>query len=227
MPERETISFFGFRIGRFLFLLVSMVLMLTLRPFLLGFVGVKLLMEIFLCLILVSGAYAVSEKKSTFLIGLTLLVPTLAGIWANYVFELPVAAFVSLQALEALFLAYIAVVIVYSLFRGREITADTIFGAVCVYFLIGFFWALVFSILETLQPGSFQIPEGLDTTLSHFVYYSCVTLTTLGYGDITPITPPARSLALLEAIIGQLYLAIMIAGLVGIFISQSINNKSR
>lgn len=94
-------------------------------------------------------------------------------------------------------------------------------GAICVYFMIGLLWALIFSTLELLQPGSFQMPQGQGTELSHFSYYSYVTLTTLGYGDITPISPPARSLALLEAIMGPLYIAVLIARLVGIHIVQS------
>ena len=95
-----------------------------------------------------------------------------------------------------------------------------IMGAICVYFLIGLIWADVFFILETLQPGSFQIPPEQvgQATLDYFSY---VTLTTLGYGDITPISAPARSLSLLEAMMGQLYLAVLIARLVGIHIAQS------
>lgn len=73
---------------------------------------------------------------------------------------------------------------------------------------------------ETFQPGSFQMPQGTINQAT-FTYYSYVTLTTLGYGDITPISTPARSLALLEAMMGQLYLAVLIARLVGIHIAQS------
>jgi len=125
------------------------------------------------------------------------------------------------NALGALFLAYTATIILAHLFAEDEITSDVIMGAICVYFLIGLIWAFVFSTLEMLQPGSFQMPQGTGTELSNFSYYSYVTLTTLGYGDITPISAPARSLALLEAIMGQLYIAILIARLVGIHISQS------
>jgi hypothetical protein len=72
-----------------------------------------------------------------------------------------------------------------------------------------------------LQPGSFQIAQDIDISYSHFTYYSFVTLTTLGYGDITPLSYPARSLSTVEAVTGQLYLAVMIAGLLGAYISQS------
>jgi hypothetical protein len=97
-------------------------------------------------------------------------------------------------------------------------------GAICVYFLVGIVWALLYSTLEFFQPGSFQMPQGTvnqATSQATFTYYSYVTLTTLGYGEITPISGPARSFALLEAMMGQLYLAVLIARLVGIHIAQS------
>jgi hypothetical protein len=82
--------------------------------------------------------------------------------------------------------------------------------------------------LETIQPGSFSAGEILEQHQRiAFTYYSFVTLTTLGYGDINPLSPQAGTLAILEAIIGQLYLAVLIARLVGMHISQSRENKAR
>jgi hypothetical protein len=125
--------------------------------------------------------------------------------------------------LGILFVGFTAVIILIHLFQEKEITVDVFSGAICVYFLLGFMWAFAYTLLEVMSPGSFQTSQGLGAGLSEFVYYSFVTMTTLGYGDITPISSPARSLSLLEAIIGQLYLAVMIARLVGIHIAQSIN----
>jgi hypothetical protein len=110
--------------------------------------------------------------------------------------------------------------ILFHLFREDRITSDLIMGAICVYFLVGIVWALLYSTLEFFQPGSFQMPQG-TVSQATFTYYSYVTLTTLGYGEITPISGPARSFALLEAMMGQLYLAVLIARLVGIHIAQS------
>ena len=99
---------------------------------------------------------------------------------------------------------------------------NRIMGAVCVYLLIGILWSLVYLIVNIIYPGSFI---GLDaTTLEHraseLLYYSFITLTTVGYGEITPIKPIARSAAYLEAIVGQVYLVVMLAGLVGAFIAR-------
>ena len=106
-------------------------------------------------------------------------------------------------------------------------TADTIFGAVAVYLLYGVAMALMFQFVNNVAPGSVisSVGEAYSLTERHdqfseFLYFSFVTLTSVGYGDLTPISAPARSLAMLEGVIGQLYLAILIARLVGIHVAQ-------
>jgi hypothetical protein len=100
--------------------------------------------------------------------------------------------------------------------RRTRPVPDRIVGAICVYILIGLAWAKGYEILDGLLPGSFRFPA--DTAWAtpgpdRYMYLSFVTLATLGYGDITPMTPLAGTLAWLEAITGQLYLAITIAQL--------------
>ncbi len=225
MVKEIRIPFTQVRVGRFLFLLISIVLAFVLRPFLEGYIGINVLMDIFFSVIFFSAIYAVSEKKGYFLIGLLLALPVLLAGWSTYFVEIPSALLVD-KLFGAVFWAYTATIILVHLFREKKITADLIMGSICVYFLIGLMWAYFFSILEIVQPGSFQISQGYDSDLSHFSYYSYVTMTTLGYGDITPISSPARNLAILEAIMGQLYLAILIARLVGVHIAQSLRKDS-
>ena len=213
------------RLGRFLFLLISILLLFVVRPFLEGYIGIKLLLDIFFSFILFSGIYAVSQKKYHFIIALFIAFPPFALLWSLYLVESAPLNVVR-NCFFILFYAYIAIIILSYIFREKEVTADLIMGAVCVYFFIGLMWALVFSVLESLQPGSFRVGQGLTTDIVNFVYYSFVTQTTLGYGDITPITAPARSLSLLEAVIGQLYLAVLIARLVGVHIAQSSHEQS-
>ena len=119
------------------------------------------------------------------------------------------------------------VLVLKYLSEEEEITTNVIAGAICGYLLIGLMWANFFSVLEILQPGSFKTSENANTELSYFTYYSYVTLTTLGFGDITPITSQARSLSVLEAIAGPIYLAVLVARLVGMSISQSLRKESR
>ena len=104
-----------------------------------------------------------------------------------------------------------------------NISANRIIGAVCVYLMLGVIWALTYSLLEAGIPGSFA---GLSEQAAgskwdpDWVYFSFVTLTTLGYGDILPVTSSARAMAYFEAIVGQFYLAVLVAGLVGAYRSE-------
>jgi voltage-gated potassium channel len=205
---------------RFLILLIALLLFFVLRPFLEGFARVTFLMNIFVSVILFCGLYAVSRKKSVFVIALLIALPIFGAEWMNNFVEMPYLSLLA-KMLGALFYAYTSIIILTYIFREKEITPEPIYGAICVYFLMGLMWACIFFVLETLQPGSFQMDLGEAPSFSHFSYYSFVTLTTLGYGDITPLSHPARSLSTTEAITGQLYLAVMVAGLMGKYISQS------
>jgi hypothetical protein len=225
MTQNLRLPFTQIRIGRFLFLLISIGLMLVLRPFLEGFIRLSYLMDIFFTAIFLSAVYAVSQKKGIFFVALLIALLTVALLWFNDLTGISSFGLAG-NILGTFFLAFTAIMILSYLFREDEITGDMIMGAICVYFLFGLIWAFVFSILEMTQPGSFQMPGGIIDKRS-FTYFSYVTLTTLGYGDITPISTPARSLALLEAMVGQLYLAVLVARLVGLHISQSMMKKSR
>jgi len=193
--------------------------MFVLRPFLEDYLSIRYLMGIFLLVIFMSAVYAVSQKRSTFVIALLLALLTEALELSGYLTGISSLDILS-DIVAGLLLAYTATIILFYLFSEERITGDMIMGAICVYFLMGLIWSLVFFNLEMLQPGSFQMPQGTPNQVT-FTYYSYVTLTTLGYGDMTPVSGPARSLALLEAMMGQLYLAVLIARLVGIHIAQS------
>jgi len=104
-------------------------------------------------------------------------------------------------------------------FEAKSVTGHTIYGAVSIYLLIGMLWALIYGIFNDLDPAAFSntiSTNGLG--MADFVYFSFVTMTTLGYGDITPTSPALRSITVFEAIIGQLYIAIMIGRLASIFV---------
>ncbi len=211
---------------RFLFLLVSILLLLALQPFLVGFVGLSKLLNIFLSAVLISAVYAVSMKKQTAIVGFLLAVPMFLGMWSHQFVSMPRLHLLSL-AFGILFLGYIVIHILGYIFCAEQISRDVIYGALVVYLLLGILWSFSYTLLEGLQPGSFNIPVGQTGEMRElFFYYSFITLTTLGYGDITPLSAPANSLSLLEAVVGQLYLAVLVARLVGVHIAQAMDNKS-
>ena len=114
------------------------------------------------------------------------------------------------------------------LFTAGPINSNRLLGAVSIYLLLGLIWAVVYVGILEVDPAAFRGNGGGPwlESFPEFVYFSFVSLTTLGYGDISPASPIARFVVYLEAILGQLYLAIMVAGLVGIGISDRIANKS-
>jgi len=133
-------------------------------------------------------------------------------------------------AAEILFLGYVLIVVERAVFHSREVTSDILCGAVCVYLLFGVLAGFVFLLIEHLAPGSFLISNlGVNPVLQEKVfihdpgwllYFSFVTLTTVGYGDVLPANAIARSAAVLVAVIGQILLMVQIARLVGLHVAQ-------
>lgn len=103
------------------------------------------------------------------------------------------------------------------LFTG-EIDGNKILGAICLYLLMGLIWAVVYTLIELNFPTSFTNIKGTSewfTLFPNFIYFSFVTITTLGFGDISPLLPMSKVIVYLEAVVGQFYLAILVASLVG------------
>lgn len=114
------------------------------------------------------------------------------------------------------------VVLVRRIASRSTVTAETVKGGIGVYFLIGLLFTLVYLVLYQFDPEAYaNVAEpGAD-----LFYYSFVTLTTLGYGDVTPVSAYAKNLAILEALVGQIYLAVFIAQLVGLRLAERLSGK--
>ena len=216
----------------FLGLLICLVSVLLVAPFLQRYSPTVPVLRLFLTAVLLFSIYAFIKEKRALIIASLLAVPAFASNWASFFLNTSATHFIK-DIFGALFFGYITVTILLGIFKKKTITSDLIYGSICVYLLIGLAWAYIYSALENIFPGSFNFASnhlqanpslnGGQIPLSLFLYYSYVTLTTLGYGDITPMTPPAQSISILEAITGQFYLAILVARLVGIFISKKSN----
>jgi Ion channel len=131
-----------------------------------------------------------------------------------------------------LFFAFVTWNQLRSVLRQREVTNETLSMAISVYLLLGFTWGILYIVIFQLQPEAFSFgasaqPLPLMESRQHlfpiFIYFSLTTLATIGYGDITPLSLQARYAAVAEGIAGQLYLAILVARLVGMHMSRSAN----
>ncbi len=210
---------------RFLYLLITLVAFLTLVPVLeeLGYGG--MIFTIFLSTILLSAVYAVSESRGHFLLALILAGPAFVLRWVYNFLGTPWLALVS-DVLSFLFLLLVAMLILTHVLKDEKVNSEKIFGALSVYLLLGVIWAMLFIMVEFLVPGSLRHGQEQALTGAEMVYYSFVTLTTLGYGDIVPVSPSARALATLEALTGQLYLTVLVARLVALHITHSSRRRS-
>ena len=116
-------------------------------------------------------------------------------------------------------------------FRTKRVTLDSIFGAAAVYLLIAAWFAVLHMLLLHFNPGSFRIPDATPETpgvvRADLLYFSLITLVTVGYGDIVPVTPVARMVSAFEGVVGQFYVAAVVAMLVARYISQNIEEDER
>ncbi len=215
--------------GNFHLFLLFLSLQILVYPFLRADFTDRILVNVLLGALLVSGVLAFVQKRRVMIAALLLAVLTLVVTLVDLVAPGP-GLMIARQSLLAAFLVLAAGVLLKVVLGKGPVTGDKLSGAVCVYLLIGVIWSLLFGILEIAAPGSLHFPDadaGVQEALrtgapqGAMTYFSFVTLTTLGYGDIVPVSQAARSLAWVEALLGQLYLTILVARLVGLHMTHS------
>lgn len=177
--------------------------------------------------LLASALYAVNDNRLLFRSLAILILPLLALNWLidpDSVHE--ILERFSIVATEVFFVAVMIAVFI-RVIRSRTVTTDVIFGSIAVYLLFGFVMAMTYQLANGIDAGNIitgitDVAGSSDRQggFADYLYFSFVTLTSVGYGDLAPISPAARSLAMFEGIVGQLYVAILIARLVGIHVAQ-------
>lgn len=219
-----------FRQWRYLLLLGALLALMVIQPIASGFGIVESLFDVLLVFVLVMLILALAEDKVWRVAARILCIPAATlSIGGHF---LPLSAQVisvtTGHAIGALFFVAVAGRIVQSIFISRDVSLDSIFGAICGYLLLGVAWALTYVMIHAANPESFQFGDIVrqqmeqgDYCRNVFIYYSFVTLTTVGYGDVTPLSIPARTLSWVEALTGQLYLAVLIAGLISALVARN------
>jgi hypothetical protein len=199
--------------GLSIFAALLVALVFVLPPFLPPVTGRSLAADSVFALVLLTGVLALSERGLAWRLLMAATLVVVAVFLASWM--VPVAEHV-IQVAELASLVLLLVVVLGQTFRQGKVTLHRILGGISAYLLLGVMWAGAYALVETLHPGSFS--RAVDVAGGHrgWVYFSFVTLTTVGYGDILPVHPAARSLAMLEAVTGPLYIAILLARLVSL-----------
>jgi energy-converting hydrogenase Eha subunit C len=208
---------------RFAYLTKSLVILILAYPYLELNIAGQAVMTVITIFVMLSLILAVSDTKRNIIIALCLAVPWFVTLIINFpLFEIEREIVIRKEIVFAVLLFFFTTITIFvHLLKSREVTSEILFAAVCVYLLIGLTWGALYVFIELVAPGSFvDTSDEIAITSPRFLFFSYITLTTVGYGTLIPVTDQARSIALLEAVIGQLYLAIMVARLVGLHISK-------
>jgi voltage-gated potassium channel len=219
---------------RFALVLLASLLLAVAQPLMSGLFSEEGSFDLLFSLLIVAVLLLVFEEKEHRRTAVAFGLAAFVSVWLGQVVSGPAGGLFLIGAylLAICFLAFA----LYRILRAvlvQHASSDAIFGAVCGYLLLGIIWSLTYNAVEAAAPGSFRVPaaERADAAPGRvnrgiLTYYSFITLSTAGYGDVTPTTPLTRTLAWMEAIAGQFYLAVLVAGLVGFKVTQAMRDCS-
>jgi hypothetical protein len=219
---------------KFQSLLLALGMLLIVYPLLRSAFSTRMLLDVLLTIVFLAAFFMIFSQSQLRWLALMLAVPTLVGAWIHYVLPgLPrLPLLVGFHLVAAVFFAFTVATILRVIHKQASVSADAIYGALCGYLLVGLAFAHLYCLTESINPKSFQGNEPLSIQLQEedrqyftLVYFSLVTLTSVGYGDITPGSGTARSLAVVEAILGQFYIAVLIGELIGKRVSQAMSRQ--
>ena len=204
-------------------LLIALAAMFIVLPFVDELPNGNLIESVIFSLVLIAGIHALGGTWRTQLAAVTLALPALFSRWINHLSPGLIPPYFGLLVS----LIFVTLVIAHLLrFIGQSpvVTSEVLCSAVAGYLLVALFWSFAYTMLATFRPGAFVYSDPLvaDTTMSGFIalYFSVQVLTTTTFGDVTPASNVARMMTLVEAISGVLYLAILLARLVGVYSSS-------
>jgi len=201
------------------FLLLALIALILLYPYFQEGVLARVSLAVLFLLVLIGGAFAIRQSRPVLIVKIGLALAGLALEWTALwrgnttllvLAGIPYAAFLAVTIGE---------VLGYILRRG-PVTADKLHGALAGYIMLALLWAFIYALIERLSPGSFgpnRIDLGQPGAFFQLIYFSLTTLTTTGFGDITPMTNQARSFVMVEEFAGLFFVGVVIARLAGLY----------
>jgi len=213
---------------RFFVLLLFLVSTLLLPPYFEGLRAFNIVWKLVLTGSLLAAMASVGGKRTVMVPGLILLVPSVLMVWVEAVSGVNTWATYLDNLTTICFLGFICFHLGRYIVQSRQVSLNIIYASLCIYLLVGLIWAAIYANMQLYFGDAFIFAHeesftGTKNLMSQFTYFSFVTLTSLGYGDITPSSRVAQSWVVAEAIFGQFYIAVVLARLVSLHTDNSKN----
>ena len=209
-------------------LLIALGLLFFSLPFVEEIKGGDIIVSILLSVVLISAVLAVANRRRTFVVAVLLAIPAVVGRWINHFRPhlLPPAVFL---VAGLVLVAFVVANLLRFILRAPSVNAEVLCASISAYLMLGLMWTMAYWLVDQLTPGgafSFNTNAG-PRSINGFnaFYFSFITLSTVGYGDITPVSRIARWLAAMEAMTGLLYVAVLIARLVSLYSSPKSDDS--
>lgn len=225
--QMEMSEFWSGDIGLTLISISLVILIFVIFPLRQAGLTGRVFLDLVMVSLMISGALATKQNRIITVVTVALVIAGAVLLWAARFY--PTRFFMILSAVFStiILLLYVRIVLLV-MFRQGPVTWSRIQGGICAYLLLGMAWASAFNVVEQIHPGSFHFvtePVNIDQLTSKLIYFSFATLTTVGFGDVLPVYPFARSLAIAEAIVGQLFPAILIGALVAMAMQARVKTE--
>jgi hypothetical protein len=227
MSQQETIDTASWNKGVYFYLLLTLLFTLFILPLTGERISTSILLNLVFSLVMLLGVYSLRRNRRMFWIGLLLMMPALIFRWMTYFVESQLAYGIA-ELSVSVFLFFTFLMIIVDILQEKNISLNTIYGGIVAYLFIALCFSSLYNGIHIFNNNAFLFNGALETigksidtqTFGDFTYYSLITLSTVGYGEITPYSDYARFSSALQGILGQLYLTIFLARLVGMHIAQ-------
>jgi len=209
-------------------LLVALALLFLFFPFVEEVKGGDVIVSVLLSLVLISAVIAVANRGLTLVVALLLMIPAIAGRWINHFRPdlIPPPVFLTSGLV---LVAFVVVNLLRFVLRAPSVNTEVLCASISAYLMLGLMWTMAYWLVDQLTPGgafSFNTHAGKQSMNGfNAFYFSFITLSTVGYGDITPLSRIARWLAATEAMTGLLYVTVLIARLVSLYSAPKSNDS--
>jgi len=231
---RQDASMEWIRRQKFRALLFALIVVVLIYPIFQDLTTTRIVFDVLRTIFFILALFIIFDAKRQRILAFVIGVPTILVGWTYAIVSdpPPMLLDVVFHSLATVFFAITVYTILHAVYRDDDVTSDSVYGAFCSYLLVGVVFGHLYCIFEASAPGSFRTADPATAALfaldrGHYIlsYFSLMTITTVGYGDITPATAPTRALAVIEAVVGQFYIAVLVAELIGKRVSQSVANR--